>query len=125
MPVRAMVAAAANPTSDPTNTNAVKNKQGTQNFYLRVNNVKKLSPNKSRSDIPMAKPVTDATMTMVLHQPEKLVESEGAKGYHAALKAFSAQSDSLSWDRVALMTKLRKELNITDDEHGELLVQIR
>ncbi|KAK9934425.1 hypothetical protein M0R45_021570 [Rubus argutus] len=48
-----------------------------------------------------------------------------AEAYHAVLKAFSAQSDSLSWNRVALMTKLRKELNVTDDEHGELLMKIR
>nr|XP_011457454.1 PREDICTED: uncharacterized protein LOC105349456 [Fragaria vesca subsp. vesca]XP_011457455.1 PREDICTED: uncharacterized protein LOC105349456 [Fragaria vesca subsp. vesca]XP_011457456.1 PREDICTED: uncharacterized protein LOC105349456 [Fragaria vesca subsp. vesca]XP_011457457.1 PREDICTED: uncharacterized protein LOC105349456 [Fragaria vesca subsp. vesca]XP_011457458.1 PREDICTED: uncharacterized protein LOC105349456 [Fragaria vesca subsp. vesca] len=55
----------------------------------------------------------------------EMIHHMEAEAYHAVLKAFSAQSDSLSWDRVAMMTKLRKELNITDDEHAELLVQIR
>ncbi|KAL6188186.1 hypothetical protein ACLB2K_039579 [Fragaria x ananassa] len=55
----------------------------------------------------------------------EMIHHMEAQAYHAVLKAFSAQSDSLSWDRVAMMTKLRKELNITDDEHAELLVQIR
>ncbi|XP_061989821.1 uncharacterized protein LOC133708377 [Rosa rugosa] len=55
----------------------------------------------------------------------EMIHHMEAEAYHAVLKAFSAQSDSISWDRVALMTKLRKELNITDDEHGELLVKIR
>ncbi|RXH76167.1 hypothetical protein DVH24_019055 [Malus domestica] len=47
------------------------------------------------------------------------------EAYHAVLKAFSAQSNNLTWAREALMTELRRELNITDDEHGQLLIKIK
>ncbi|PQQ10548.1 protein EMSY-LIKE 4 isoform X1 [Prunus yedoensis var. nudiflora] len=48
-----------------------------------------------------------------------------AKAYHAVLRAFSAQSNNLTWGREALMTELRKELNISDNEHGDLLTKIK
>ncbi|RDY09170.1 Protein EMSY-LIKE 3, partial [Mucuna pruriens] len=44
--------------------------------------------------------------------------------YSSILKAFIAQSDLLTWGKEGLMTELRKELNITDVEHGEILTKI-
>ncbi|XWS64911.1 hypothetical protein CRYUN_Cryun05aG0044800 [Craigia yunnanensis] len=46
------------------------------------------------------------------------------EAYSSVLRAFIAQSDLLSWEKEGLMTKLRGELNVTDTEHGELLLKI-
>ncbi|XP_044481144.1 protein EMSY-LIKE 3-like isoform X2 [Mangifera indica] len=46
------------------------------------------------------------------------------EAYCYVLRAFIAQSDLLSWGKEGLITELRKELNVTDTEHGELLMQI-
>lgn len=46
------------------------------------------------------------------------------EAYCSVLRAFIAQSDLLSWDKEDVITKLRKELNISDTVHGELLSKI-
>ncbi|KAF8403460.1 hypothetical protein HHK36_011564 [Tetracentron sinense] len=46
------------------------------------------------------------------------------EAYSAVLRAFIAQSDVLSWDKEGLITELRKELNVTDLEHRELLMKV-
>ncbi|KAJ1409129.1 ENT domain [Sesbania bispinosa] len=46
------------------------------------------------------------------------------EAYNSVLKAFIAQSDLLTWGKEELMTELRKELNVTDVEHGEILMKI-
>ncbi|KAE9588755.1 putative ENT domain, protein EMSY-LIKE, plant [Lupinus albus] len=46
------------------------------------------------------------------------------EAYSSVLKAFIAQSDLLTWGKEGLMTDLRKELNITDIEHGKILTTI-
>ncbi|XP_065854198.1 protein EMSY-LIKE 4-like [Euphorbia lathyris] len=46
------------------------------------------------------------------------------EAYYFVLRAFIAQSDLLSWEKVGLITALRKELNVTDSEHGQILGQI-
>ncbi|XP_022718815.1 uncharacterized protein LOC111277003 isoform X2 [Durio zibethinus] len=46
------------------------------------------------------------------------------EAYSSVLRAFIAQSELLSWAKEGLMTDLRKELNVTDTEHGELLLKI-
>ncbi|XP_042520131.1 protein EMSY-LIKE 1-like isoform X2 [Macadamia integrifolia] len=46
------------------------------------------------------------------------------EAYSAILRAFNAQSDALSWGKEELITELRKELNVTDLEHRELLVKV-
>ncbi|XP_019437479.1 PREDICTED: protein EMSY-LIKE 2-like [Lupinus angustifolius] len=46
------------------------------------------------------------------------------EAYSSVLKAFIAQSDLLTWGKEGLMTDLRKELNITDVEHGKILTMI-
>ncbi|KAG2272199.1 hypothetical protein Bca52824_066754 [Brassica carinata] len=42
----------------------------------------------------------------------------------AVLRAFEAQSDAISWDKEGLITELRKELRVSDDEHRELLSRV-
>lgn len=44
--------------------------------------------------------------------------------YGAVLRAFSAQSEGLSWEKEALITELRKELRVSDKEHREILGKI-
>ncbi|KMT15330.1 hypothetical protein BVRB_3g060360 isoform A [Beta vulgaris subsp. vulgaris] len=46
------------------------------------------------------------------------------EAYCAVLRAFKAQSDAISWDKEGLITELRKELRVSDDEHRELLVRV-
>ncbi|XVF30716.1 hypothetical protein REPUB_Repub16aG0082400 [Reevesia pubescens] len=47
------------------------------------------------------------------------------EAYSSVLRAFIAQSDCLTWAKEGLMTDLRKELNVADTEHGELLLKIK
>ncbi|XP_058740108.1 protein EMSY-LIKE 4-like [Vicia villosa] len=46
------------------------------------------------------------------------------EAYTSMLKAFIAQSDLLTWGKEELLTELRKELNIADSEHGQILSKI-
>ncbi|CAH2073806.1 unnamed protein product [Thlaspi arvense] len=43
------------------------------------------------------------------------------EAYCAVLRAFKAQSDAISWEKESMITELRKELRVSDDEHRELL----
>ncbi|CAA0842807.1 Protein EMSY-LIKE 3 [Striga hermonthica] len=44
--------------------------------------------------------------------------------YGAVLRAFKAQSNALTWEKEGLITELRKELRVSDDEHRELLTEV-
>ncbi|CAI0403707.1 unnamed protein product [Linum tenue] len=46
------------------------------------------------------------------------------EAYSAVLRAFKAQSDALTWEKEGLITELRKELRVSDDEHRELLSRV-
>uniref|UniRef100_A0A0R0KYQ0 ENT domain-containing protein n=1 Tax=Glycine max TaxID=3847 RepID=A0A0R0KYQ0_SOYBN len=48
----------------------------------------------------------------------------GEEAYSAVLRAFKAQSDALTWEKEGLITELRKELRVSDDEHRELLTRV-
>ncbi|KAK1259615.1 hypothetical protein QJS04_geneDACA010391 [Acorus gramineus] len=41
--------------------------------------------------------------------------------YSSVLRAFKAQSDAITWEKESLITELRKELRVSDEEHRELL----
>ncbi|KAL0855129.1 hypothetical protein Bca101_060281 [Brassica carinata] len=56
-------------------------------------------------------------MEAQIHQLEQ-------EAYTAVLRAFKAQSDAISWDKESLITELRKELRVSDDEHRELLSRV-
>lgn len=57
-----------------------------------------------------------ADMEHQIHHLEK-------EAYFAVLRAFKAQSDAITWEKEGLITELRKELRVSDDEHRELLVR--
>ncbi|WCJ43557.1 Emsy N Terminus (ENT) domain-containing protein [Euphorbia peplus] len=43
------------------------------------------------------------------------------EAYYFVLRAFNTQSDLISWEKVGLITALRRELNISDSEHVQIL----
>nr|XP_043637905.1 protein EMSY-LIKE 3 isoform X2 [Erigeron canadensis] len=50
-----------------------------------------------------------------------LIEQEA---YSAVLRAFKAQSDAITWEMESLITDLRKELRVSDEEHRKLLAMV-
>eukprot|EP00252_Welwitschia_mirabilis_P012641 TRINITY_DN2792_c0_g1_i1.p1 TRINITY_DN2792_c0_g1~~TRINITY_DN2792_c0_g1_i1.p1 ORF type:complete len:496 (-),score=141.49 TRINITY_DN2792_c0_g1_i1:551-2038(-) len=56
-------------------------------------------------------------MEMQIHELEK-------DAYRAVIKAFNAQSDAITWAKEGLMSELRKELRVSDEEHRELLGKV-
>ncbi|KAF8041040.1 hypothetical protein BT93_B3076 [Corymbia citriodora subsp. variegata] len=46
------------------------------------------------------------------------------QAYCSILRAFKAQSDAITWDKESLITELRKELRVSDEQHRELLSQV-
>ncbi|KAG7027775.1 Protein EMSY-LIKE 3 [Cucurbita argyrosperma subsp. argyrosperma] len=46
------------------------------------------------------------------------------EAYCSVLRAFKAQADAITWDKESLITELRKELRVSDDEHRELLARV-
>ncbi|KAJ4705581.1 protein EMSY-LIKE 3 [Melia azedarach] len=56
-------------------------------------------------------------MEAQIHQLEQ-------EAYCAVLRAFKAQADAITWEKEGLITELRKELRVSDDEHRELLTKV-
>ncbi|XP_019428770.1 PREDICTED: protein EMSY-LIKE 3-like isoform X1 [Lupinus angustifolius] len=46
------------------------------------------------------------------------------EAYTSILRAFKAQSDAITWEKESLITELRKELRVSDEEHRELLSRV-
>ncbi|XP_050223004.1 protein EMSY-LIKE 3 isoform X2 [Mercurialis annua] len=46
------------------------------------------------------------------------------EAYTSVLRAFIAQSDALTWEKESLITELRKELRVSDEEHREHLSRV-
>ncbi|XP_044505979.1 protein EMSY-LIKE 3-like isoform X2 [Mangifera indica] len=46
------------------------------------------------------------------------------EAYSSVLRAFKAQSDAITWEKESLITELRKELRVSDEEHRELLSRV-
>ncbi|RWW63260.1 hypothetical protein BHE74_00029579 [Ensete ventricosum] len=44
--------------------------------------------------------------------------------YSSVLRAFKAQFDAITWEKEDLITELRKELRVSDEEHRELLSRV-
>ncbi|XP_071720150.1 protein EMSY-LIKE 1-like [Rutidosis leptorrhynchoides] len=61
---------------------------------------------------------------MMLHEMESQIHYLEQIAYSSVLRAFKAQSDALSWEKEGLITELRKELRVSDDEHRELLSKV-
>lgn len=61
---------------------------------------------------------------MMQHEMEFQIHHLEQVAYSSVLRAFKAQSDALSWEKEGLITELRKELRVSDDEHRELLSKV-
>ncbi|XP_059656951.1 protein EMSY-LIKE 3-like isoform X2 [Cornus florida] len=59
-------------------------------------------------------PWVHSDMETQIHQIEQ-------EAYSSVLRAFKAQSDAITWEKESLITELRKELRVSDEEHRELL----
>ncbi|WCJ36986.1 Emsy N Terminus (ENT)/ plant Tudor-like domains-containing protein [Euphorbia peplus] len=46
------------------------------------------------------------------------------EAYASVLRAFKAQSDAITWEKESLITELRRELRVSDEEHRELLSRV-
>ncbi|XP_031379203.1 protein EMSY-LIKE 1 isoform X2 [Punica granatum] len=55
---------------------------------------------------------------------EAQIHSLEQEAYASVLRAFKAQSDAITWEKESLITELRKELRVSDDEHRELLSRV-
>ncbi|XP_074321370.1 protein EMSY-LIKE 3 [Silene latifolia] len=55
---------------------------------------------------------------------ESEIHNTEQEAYYHVLRAFKAQSDAITWEKEGLITELRKELRVSDDEHRELLSRV-
>lgn len=62
-------------------------------------------------------PRIHSDMEAQIHQIEQ-------EAYSSVLRAFKAQSDAITWEKESLITELRKELRVSDEEHRELLSRV-
>ncbi|KAL3615395.1 hypothetical protein CASFOL_041056 [Castilleja foliolosa] len=69
------------------------------------------------SQIPYSRMYDDTDMEAKLHQLEQ-------EAYSSVLRAFKAQADAISWEKESLMTELRKELRLSNEEHRDLLSRV-
>ncbi|KAJ0692272.1 putative ENT domain, protein EMSY-LIKE, plant, ENT domain-like superfamily [Helianthus annuus] len=59
----------------------------------------------------------DTDMEAQIHHLEK-------EAYSSVLRAFKAQADAITWEKEGLITELRKELRLSNEEHRELLLKV-
>jgi hypothetical protein len=86
----------------------------TQNRGLRV---RSFSANGRASVMPFSYIRPHGDLESEIHQVEQ-------EAYTGVLRAFKVQSDAISWEKESLITELRKELRVSDDEHRELLNKV-
>ncbi|KAJ6840365.1 protein EMSY-LIKE 3-like isoform X1 [Iris pallida] len=60
----------------------------------------------------------------VQHDMETQIHRLEQEAYSSVLRAFKAQSDAITWEKESLITELRKELRVSDEEHRELLNRV-
>ncbi len=58
---------------------------------------------------------------MIILPIEQQIRKLELDAYTAVLRAFGAQSEAITWARERLMSDLRKDLRVTDEQHRELL----
>ncbi|CAA0820716.1 Protein EMSY-LIKE 3 [Striga hermonthica] len=59
----------------------------------------------------------DNDMEAKIHQLEQ-------EAYSSVLRAFKAQGDAITWEKESLITELRKELRLSNEEHRDLLSRV-
>ncbi|KAI5341595.1 PREDICTED: EMSY-LIKE [Prunus dulcis] len=67
--------------------------------------------------VPYPRMYGDTDMEAQIHQLEQ-------EAYSSVLRAFKAQADLITWEKESLITELRKELRLSNEEHRELLGRV-
>ncbi|KAK9909983.1 hypothetical protein M0R45_033961 [Rubus argutus] len=67
--------------------------------------------------VPYSRMYGDTSMEAQIHQLEK-------EAYSSVLRAFKAQADQITWEKESVITELRKELRLSNEEHRELLGRV-
>ncbi|KAJ9164416.1 hypothetical protein P3X46_023994 [Hevea brasiliensis] len=68
--------------------------------------------------------VGSASLPRVHSDMETQIHNIEQEAYTSVLRAFKAQSDAITWEKESLITELRKELRVSDEEHRELLSRV-
>ncbi|XP_057994880.1 protein EMSY-LIKE 3 isoform X5 [Hevea brasiliensis] len=68
--------------------------------------------------------VGSASLARVHSDMETQIHNIEQEAYTSVLRAFKAQSDAITWEKESLITELRKELRVSDEEHRELLCRV-
>ncbi|KAL6129815.1 hypothetical protein ACLB2K_073164 [Fragaria x ananassa] len=69
------------------------------------------------ASVPYSRMYGDTGMEAQIHQLEK-------EAYSSVLRAFKAQADQITWEKESVITELRKELRLSNEEHRELLGRV-
>jgi hypothetical protein len=67
--------------------------------------------------VPYPRLYGETDMESQIHQLEQ-------EAYSSVLRAFKAQADAITWEKESLITELRKELRLSNEEHRELLGKV-
>ncbi|PSS24497.1 Protein EMSY-LIKE like [Actinidia chinensis var. chinensis] len=67
--------------------------------------------------VPYPRMYGETDMESQIHQLEQ-------EAYSSVLRAFKAQADAITWEKESLITELRKELRLSNEEHRELLGRV-
>ncbi|XP_021887669.1 protein EMSY-LIKE 3 isoform X3 [Carica papaya] len=67
--------------------------------------------------VPYPRMYGETDMETQIHQLEQ-------EAYSSVLRAFKAQADAITWEKESLITELRKELRLSNEEHRELLGRV-
>lgn len=65
-----------------------------------------------------------ALLPRMQNDMETQIHNVEQDAYSSVLRAFKAQSDAITWEKESLITELRKELRVSDEEHRELLSKV-
>ncbi|KAL8260928.1 hypothetical protein R6Q59_024977 [Mikania micrantha] len=68
--------------------------------------------------------VGNAPFPRIQNDMEKQIHLIEQEAYSSVLRAFKAQSDAITWEMESLITDLRKELRVSDEEHRKLLARV-
>ncbi|CAB88266.1 putative protein [Arabidopsis thaliana] len=68
--------------------------------------------------------LNSAPLSRVHNEMETQIHLIEQEAYSSILRAFKAQSDAITWEKESLITELRKELRVSDEEHRELLSRV-
>ncbi|XWS35475.1 hypothetical protein CRYUN_Cryun20dG0000500 [Craigia yunnanensis] len=71
----------------------------------------------SVASVPYPRIYGETDMEAQIHQLEQ-------EAYSSVLRAFKAQADAITWEKESLITELRKELRLSNEEHRELLGRV-